>query len=228
MPSLWVVTASLLGLVGAGDEVEVKFADCPPAVRKTFQAEAKGAKIDVVIREHEEDETIFWAEATVAGKEYSIGVMEDGTLVEMNRAVDDAELPIDRCPGAVQFTFRSEAFGEKVAAVGRDVKYGVVVYEAVVAHAGKSYELVVAEDGTLVEKVLVIEDEEVELSACPAAVQAAFREHSKGGTIRDITRSDGIGHPTFEAEVDLGGKVYLIDVAEDGALISKSLEAAAE
>ena len=31
----------------------------------------------------------------------------------MNLAVDDEELPLDRCPAAVQATFRSEAFGEK-------------------------------------------------------------------------------------------------------------------
>ena len=86
----------------------------------------------------------------------------------------------------------------------------------------------VAEDGTLVEKVLVIEDEEVELAKCPATVQAALRQHAKGGTIGDITRSTGISHPTFEAEVKIKDKVYLIEVAENGLLISKSLEAGEE
>jgi hypothetical protein len=56
-------------------------------------------------------------------------------------------------------------------------------------------------------------------------VQAALRQHAKGGTVRDITRSTGIGQQTFEAEVEIKGKVYLIEVAEDGLLISKSLEA---
>ena len=146
----------------------------------------------------------------------------------MNLAVDDAEVPLDRCPAAVQATFRREAFGEKVETVGKDMKYGVTIYETVVQHKGKSYEIVVAEDGTLVEKVLVIEDEEVELAKCPAAVQAALREHAKGGTIGDITRSTGIGRPTFEAEVKIKDKVYLIEVAENGLLISKSLEAGEE
>ena len=129
----------------------------------------------------------------IGGKTYAIGVLEDGTLTEMNLAVDDDELPFERCPAAVQATFRREAFGEKVDAVGKDMKYGVMIYETVVEHKGKSYEIVVAEDGTLVEKVLVIEDEEVELAKCPAAVQAALRQHAKGGTIGDITRSTGIG-----------------------------------
>jgi len=230
MPPLWAVTVALSGLVcgmaPGVDEQELKFSDCPPAVRKTFQAEAKGAKIETVTREKDaDDETFYWADVTVGGRTYAIGVLEDGTLGEMNLAVDDEELPFDRCPAAVQATFRDEAFGEKVDAVGKDVKYGITIYEAVVDHDGKSYEIVVAEDGTLVEKVLVIDDEEVELAKCPAAVQAALHEHARGGKIGDITRYTGIGHHTFEAEVKIQGKVYLVEVAESGLLISKALQA---
>ncbi len=233
MQPLWIATAALSGLVlgipRADDEPKVKFADCPPAVRMALQAEAKGAKIEAVTREKgEDDETIYWAEVPLAGKTYAIGVLEDGTLTEMNLAVDEAELPFDRCPAPVQATFRAEAFGAKIDAVGRDMRYGVTIYEAVVGHNGKSYEVVVAEDGTLVEKVLVIDDEDIDLAACPAPVKITFSEHARGGTIRDIVRSGGIVHPTYEAEVEIKGKVYLIDVAESGLLLSKSLEAAAE
>jgi len=95
----------------------------------------------------------------------------------------------------------------------------------VVDHKGKTYEIVVAEDGTLVEKVLVIEDDEIKLSDCPAAVRAALHEHAKGGEIGEITRSTGIGQHTFGAEVKMKDRVYLIEVSENGLLISKSLEA---
>jgi hypothetical protein len=231
MQPLWAVIAALSGIVfgmtSASDEEEIKFSDCPAAVRKTFQAEAKGAKIETVTKEKDEDgKTVYWAEAVIGGKTYAIGAVEDGTLSEMNLAVDDDELPFDRCPAAVQATFRSEAFGEKVEAIARDMKYGVIIYQTVVNNKGKSYQVVVAEDGTLVEKVLVIDDEEVKLSDCPAAVRAALHEHAKGGEIGDITRSTGIGQQTFEAEVKIKNKIYSIEVAENGLLISKSLEAA--
>lgn len=230
MQPLWIVTGPLLGLafgmMRADDEPKIKFADCPPAVRKTFQAETKGAKIEAVARQKEgDDEAVYWAEVPVGGKPYAIGVLEDGTLAEMNLVVDDAEVPLEKCPGAVQATFFGEAFGEKIAQVGKDRKYGVTIYEAVVEHKGRSYEILVAEDGTLVEKVLVIDDEEVELAACPAPVKAALEGHARGGTIRDITRSSGIGRPTYEAEVEIKGKVYLIEVDEQGLLLAKSLEA---
>jgi hypothetical protein len=210
----------------AADEVKLKFADCPAAVRKTLQAESANAKIETVVREKDEDnETIYWADAAIDGLTYAIGVLEDGTLSEMNLAVDDEETPLERCPQAVQETFKSEAFGEKVDSISKDRKYGVLIFEAVVNHKGKSYEIAVAEDGTLFEKVLVIEDEEVELATCPAAVQAAFKKHANGGTIHDITRSTGIGRNTYEAGVEIKNKVYLVEVDETGRLISKSLEA---
>ncbi len=218
----------VLGLASAAAAQEMKLSDCPPAVKKTIEAEAKGARIPAVQKTKEEDATVFWAEFAIAGKEYAIGVLEDGTLAEMNLAVDDEEIPFERCPPAVQAAFRHEAFGQPIRAVGMDRKYGVTIYEAAVPHRGKTYEIIVAEDGTLVEKALVIEDEEIELAKCPAAVQAALREHAGGGTIGDVTRSTGIIRPTFEAEVEIKGKVYLIEVSESGLLISKSLEAADE
>lgn len=233
MQPLLVVTAALLGLVAgiapSDDEQELKFSDCPAAVRKAFHTEAKGATIATVTKEKDADEeTVYWADVAVGGRTYAIGVLEDGTLTEMNLAVDDDELELDGCPAAVQATFRSEAFGVKVETVSKDMKYGVTIYQTVVDHKGKSYEIVVADDGTLVEKVLVIDDDEVELAKCPAAVQGAVREHAKGGKIGDITRSTGIRGHTFEAEVEIKGKVYSIDVDESGRLISKSLEAAKE
>jgi hypothetical protein len=231
LPMRVVTAASLVlacGMATAVRAQEIKLSDCPPAVRKTFEAEARGAKIGAIRKEKEGDETVYWTEVAVDAKAYAIGVLEDGTLTEMNLAVDDADLPIDRCPAEVQATFRREAFGEKLESVGKDRKYGVPVYQTVVHHKGKSYEIVVAEDGTLVEKVLVIEDEEVELAKCPNIVQVSLRQHAKGGTIVAITRSSGISHPTFEAEVKIKDKVYFIEIAENGLLISKSLEAGEE
>jgi hypothetical protein len=220
------VSGLIFGFAPTGDGDDLEFSECPAAVRKAFEAEAKGSKIETVSRDkNEEAETVYWADVTIGGKTYAVGVLEDGTLTEMNLAVGDEELPFDRCPAAVQTTFRSEAFGEKVDSVGRDLKYGVTIYQTVVSHNGKSYEIVVAEDGTLVEKALVIDDEEIKLSDCPATVRTALHEHAKGGEIGEITRYTGIGQHTFEAEVRMKGKVYLIEVVESGLLISKSLEA---
>ena len=198
-------------------------------MRKTLDLETKGAKIATVTKEKNiDDETVYWAEIEIGGKMYTIGVLDDGTLIEINLVVDDEEIPLERCPALVQATLRHEGFGQRIGSVGKDMKYGVPIYQTVVPYRGRSYQIVVAEDGMLVEKVLVIEDEEIDLEKCPAAVSRALREHAEGGTIGQITRSTGIGKHTFEAEVEIKNKVYLIEVAESGFLISKSLEAAEE
>ncbi len=236
MPPFRVITAAFAGVSvflaasSSQDDQEVKFADAPAAVRKTFEAEINGAKVATLTKQKDEDdgEISYWADVTLGDRVYAVGVLEDGTLTEMNLAVDDDDIPFDGLPKAVRDTFKAEAFGAGIDHVGKDLKYGVAIYEASVDHKGKLYEIVVAEDGTLVEKVLVIEDEDIDLSKCPAAVQATLKEHAKGGTIQDITRSTGIGRPSYEAEVEIHGKVYLIEVGEKGLLITKSLEAEGE
>jgi hypothetical protein len=222
----WAMIASLL-LPGpaAVDDLKMKFNDCPAAVKKTFQAEAPGVMIESVTKEKDEDETIYWADAAIGERTYAIGVLEDGTLSEMNLAFDDEEIPLDQCPEVVREAFKAEAFGQKVESVGKEMKYGVILYDAVVQHKGKSYQLSIAEDGTLFEKALVIDDEEVDLDKCPPAVQAALKKQAHGGAIHDVTRSTGILRPTYEASVELKNKVYLIEVDEAGLLISKTLEA---
>jgi hypothetical protein len=228
-PILVISVAVLVMSATNRDEHEIKFSDCPAAVRKALLAEAKQAKIETVTKETGDDEqTVYWAEVKVDDRLYAIGVLEDGSLSEMNLAVDEEELALEACPAAVQTALRAESFGEKVGAVGKDMKYGVTIFETVVEHKGKSYEIVVAEDGTLVEKVLVINDEEIKLTECPEAVKKGLREQAKDGTIGNVTRSTGIGRHTFEAEVKIKDAIYLIEVAENGHLISKSLEAAAE
>ncbi len=111
MSMLWVVTAATLSLVfemaPIQDAQVIKLSDCPAGVRKTLEAESRGAKIEKIHKEKEDDEAIYWAEVSIGGKPYAVGVLEDGTLTEMNLAVEDNEVPIERCPAAVQATFRA-------------------------------------------------------------------------------------------------------------------------
>jgi hypothetical protein len=216
----------LLVLGGAPDDPKLKFADAPAPVQSTMKAEAQGAKIEFIDKEKDDDDVItFWADAVIGGKTYAIGVLEDGTLTEMNLVADVDELPFDKLPAAVQATFKAEGFGQKIEFAGKDMKFGVAIYETGVDHKGKRYELVVAEDGTLVEKVLVIDDEEIELDKCPTLVQAALKKQAGGGTIHDITKYAGIIKPLYEAEIEINGKIYLVEVSDTGYLVSKSLDA---
>ena len=104
---------------------------------------------------------MFWADVVIGGRTYAIGVLEDGTLTEMNLAIEDKKSIRSNAPWSPSRR-RSVArrSAKKSAPWRKDMKYGVVIYESLVHHNGKPYEIIVAEDGTLVEKVLVIDDEE--------------------------------------------------------------------
>lgn len=59
----------------------VRFAECPSAVQKTLQTEAKGSEIEIVSKETEDGNAIFTTEVKIAGKTYEIQVAEDGRLI---------------------------------------------------------------------------------------------------------------------------------------------------
>jgi hypothetical protein len=222
--ALGLAMASILALPARGQEKkEVELSDCPEAVQKTFRLEARGAKVVEVVRETEDGKTTFWGGAEIGGKMYAIGVDPGGTLTEMGLEVGDDQVAFDTCPAPVRKTFQEETRGAKIGLVAKGVRYGTTTYEASSLVGGKIYDIAVAEDGTLIEKALVIEEDGIGLQDCPAAVQKAFKEEARGGEIGEVTRSSGIGTPVFEAEVAVDGKHYFLEIADNGALISKML-----
>lgn len=217
-----VVLAAGLAAFG-GDEQSIKLADCPAAVRKTLEHEAKGAKLEAVDKVTEEGATTYGAGVLVGSRKYRIHVDAEGSLIEMGLEVGDEEVKFAASPATVQATFRREAKDAKFDALTKDLKYGVVVFEAVVSLGGKEYSIVVAENGTLVEKILIIAEDEIDLTHCPATVQHALKEHAQGGTIGPVTRATGVGGHVFETEIEIKGKTYFVEVTEGGGLITKSL-----
>jgi hypothetical protein len=221
---LIIVMAAATTAARGDAEEEIPFADCPAAVQKTMRDESKGAKIDFVYKETEDGETTYWASIAIGGKDYEIGIAEDGTLTDLKLGGDVDEIRFFDCPAAVQKTFREESKAVGIDDVGKETKFGITIYGAVVPFGGKTYEIKVAEDGTLTEKKLLLEEDEVDFSACPAAVQQTLREQARGGDFGEITRSLGVVRPVYMVDVEIDGKGYFLEVSEDGLLISKSLE----
>lgn len=73
------------------DEVEVKLADCPEAVRKTLTREADGAKIDKVDKFSKEGRWLFETDVKIDGKNYEIIVTEQGLLLSKRVDEEDEE-----------------------------------------------------------------------------------------------------------------------------------------
>jgi hypothetical protein len=72
-----------------GNEVKVKFDDCPAPVKATLAKESNNATIDTVDKEMKNGKTIYEADAMVNGQNWEIKVADDGTLV--TKKVDNEE-----------------------------------------------------------------------------------------------------------------------------------------
>ena len=229
MIQTWIATTALAVTltaalcVEADEDQRIKLDDCPPAVKKTLELEAKGAKIENVNKVTEDDETTYWTSVAIGGKRYHLGVDDEGTLKEMGLEIAEPELAFKNCPAAVQATLHRESNNARFDVVAKNLKYGTTIYEAEVSIEGKEYSLVVSEKGTLIEKMLIIAEDEVELSHCPTPVQHALHELSRGGKVVSITRSTGIAGHVYEADLEINKKTYLVEITEGGGLIAKSL-----
>jgi hypothetical protein len=68
------------------------------------------------------------------------------------------------------------------------------------------------------------EEKAIELSDCPKAVQKTLKREANGSELEEITKEEEDGKTVYEAEVEIDGKDYEIEVTEDGTLLSKELE----
>ncbi len=55
----------------------------------------------------------------------------------MNLAVDDEKISVGPLPGRRPGDVPERGFGEKIDAIGRDMKYGVTIYQTVVDSQGQ-------------------------------------------------------------------------------------------
>ncbi|MBI1374638.1 MAG: hypothetical protein GC159_18120 [Phycisphaera sp.] len=64
----------------------------------------------------------------------------------------------------------------------------------------------------------------ITLDAAPPAVQATITSEAKGGEIKEVAKEMRDGKTVYTADVVMGGKMYDLDITEDGKLIGKKEE----
>jgi hypothetical protein len=131
------------------------------------------------------------------------------------------------CPAEVQKTLQRESLGATLNGLFEDTDDGQKVYRAEVTFERRNYEIVIAIDGTLLEKVLVEEDDDemvrVDFADCPEGVQRLLKREVGDNTIVAIARLIGVTPAVYVADARLDEKDYVVKVSEDGALLSKIL-----
>jgi hypothetical protein len=67
--------------------------DVPPKVMSAMDTRFPGAQYTSITREEEKGNTIYDFELTQGGRKYEADVKEDGTIVEIEKAIESRDLP---------------------------------------------------------------------------------------------------------------------------------------
>lgn len=139
---------------------------------------------------------------------------------------DEIKIKLADAPAAVQKTLQREAAGAAINEVVKETEDGKTTYEAKVKIDGQEYEIKVAADGTLIEKRLEDEDEEVHIKIgdAPAAVQKTLMREAAGVKIEKVDKLSRDGRTLYEADAKIDGKIYEMIVTAEGLLLSKELD----
>ncbi len=149
--------------------------------------------------------------------------------VRADESQAERKLKFSDCPPAIRKTLRREASGVKIDEVIAHTEDSATLYTAGVSVAGSDYQLLVAEDGTLVQKVLDDGEDHTETEAdldieeCPPDVQKTLDREAHGYQIDLVVERVTDGRTVYLADVQLDKRDYLLIVGEDGTLISKTL-----
>ena len=124
-------------MVAQDTEKKIRRSDLPDAVRKTVDAETKGATLSAVSKETEKGHVYYEASFVVKGHRRDILIDSAGTVVEVEEEVAFDDLPAD-----IQKALETKAGKGKIIKVESVTKPGKpVTYEATVQTGGKTTEV---------------------------------------------------------------------------------------
>jgi hypothetical protein len=243
---IFAIAISLLCGVGLAEKCKKEKTSLPVIVKAIVDALFPSAEIQKVEAE-EESIKVIEVDLKQSGKECSVNVTEDGTVLSIEKEVSAKSLPpavaaaIKKAVGKGKVKIIEK---EEIRAVVKVVKLPkpVTGYEAKFIKDGKLYEVKVASSG----KVLSVEaeegdedegkghdedadhdddddedSEEVSIKQVPKRVRATILKESKGGKIEEIEREKEDGKVIFEVEVLIDGKEIELKIAPNGKLLSK-------
>jgi uncharacterized protein YacL (UPF0231 family) len=151
------------------------------------------------------------------------------TIGQLSAADGESKVKLSECPKVVQKTLKRESSDGKIKDVNVIEDEAATLYAASITLGGREYQVMVAQDGTLVQKVLDDEQDHTEqeldldLEDCPPVVQKTLVREADGYEIDLVVERVTNGETMFMADIRHDGRDYLVIVADDGTLISKTL-----
>ena len=116
------------------------------------------------------------ASKPAVGTKPAADAKSDGTK-PADEALPPGVVKFSTAPAPVQKTFLDEVKGGKIELLGKGKNDdGGVFYKALIGMAAGNYEVAVAENGTLLEKILQMESGDIAVDECPAPVLKTLKE----------------------------------------------------
>jgi len=132
-------------------------------------------------------------------------------LPAQERRITAADLP-----AAVRATAEQQSKGATVRGYSRETEHGRVQYEVEMMIAGRSRDVTIGGDGTVLEI-----EQQVDLDALPAPVRAALLKKAGQGRITRVeSLTKGAVLVAYEAAIVTGGKRSEVQVGPDGTALT--------
>jgi len=143
---------------------------------------------------------------------------------ETKEALEPGIIKFTSAPAAVQKTFKEEVKGGKIELLGKGMNEKGAFYKALIGFGANNYEVAVAENGTLLEKILQMSTDQIAVEDCPAPVMKTLKEEARGAKIETIEQVAEGKRLHFVVNVVVQKVKYQIIVMDDGTLISKVID----
>jgi hypothetical protein len=145
--------------------------------------------------------------------------------------VKDSDIPppgtikFAAAPAAVQKTFKDETKNAKIELLGKGtLENKVNFYRAIVPVGSNDYDMAVAENGQILEKMMHPVRSEIKFEECPAVVQKALKEELKGAKVEAVERVTAGKRADYTMDVVVQKVRYMVTFTEDGTLMSKMFD----
>jgi uncharacterized membrane protein YkoI len=129
-------------------------------------------------------------------------------------AEGEKKVAIKNLPPAVQKTVQDQIKGAQLKGLSKEAENGKTVYEVETMVNGKSRDLLIDEQGAILEI-----EEATTLDAIPAPAKAVIKKDAIGGKVSKVEIVTKAGVTTYAAVIKKAGKESEIKVAADGSIV---------
>lgn len=222
-------------------------AQLPKAAQDAIRSHVGTAKVDEIDQQTIAGKTVYEVEYEANGRVAEFLVAADGSLVNDARygagagstvpgtaGLASGKVQFSELPRAVQRTVKSQVGAAEVEDIDRNVRDGKTTYEVAFKKNGVNTELLIAEDGSLLNTSTTSGPEgntvnanaplsggsKVALSEVPDAARRSITREAGTAQVEDIDKGMLNGRIVYEAAFKRNGVHTELRVTEDGTVLS--------